>query len=1057
MYAATRALAIFLLIAGMAPLTPLFSAPAGALDWTGDQTVSDTQTYSGVTINLQGSLTISGTLTFTGVELVLQCPSNGSYTITVQSGGTFNVLAGSRISSSDPAYRFCFIVRSGGTLKMDQSALTGCGYAGGVQERRGLSIQSDSATVTGCNISGNCNGIQVTGQSSPTISGNDITGNDQSGVWMDTGCSPVISRNNITGNQRMVGSAGSASAGIYGLACSPTISLNYISYNLDLSVRSYGAGIRIGTAASAGAPVIKSNTISWHNDSSSWGVYVDNCNAYIYDNDIFSNSNGLFVGKGSSTVEHNEILYNVLQSNPANSYGVRDGGHSNYNQNWVNSSATGVWLADSSLSQFADCYFGSHSTAAVRGDATTVTFSSTFLNCTFENNGNDIKFDSAVSPSVGGTAFLVNSTHDPAKLVISDTDAYVKVSWNMRVRVTVETGGLPASGAKVKVFDKKGAEQYTYLADSGGYSSWMVLEQKTQSSRDNATRTPYNVTGDKGGLMNWTLVTLDSSRTVPVILDDTWPTVGVDDPANGTMVNRTYANITCTASAGATVYVNNVAAKPQGGGSWKAAVNLTKEGPNDFRIRANDGGRNEAWQNITLVRDVTAPLILIAAPADRALVNQTPVRFVGNVTETSGATSINGVPVAVNPDGSFAADVDLYEGDNTILIECRDSVWNAASLVRTVTLDSGAPELVVTDPDPTDITTNSSVLVIRGFTELNASLTMNGQFVRVNETEWNAIVGLAEGENIFVFTAKDKAGNSRTATVRAVRDTTPPPLFVVSPKDNSVTNSSSVEIRGVAEAGALVKVNGVPALLTGAEFKAVIKVTTQGRNTVRVEAWDTLYNRAEITMYIYLDTLAPDLKVTSPQNNILTNAKSIEIRGRTEVGAQLTINDRPVLPDGNGVFSTSMGLSEEGPNTFEVQSRDGAGNVALYVLTVIRDTELIRSVNTPRDGSKVNTATVLVIGATEANATVKVGDKYVTLRPDKTFIAEVPLTKGKNVITIVFTDKAGNTEAMTLNVTRTVPEPPAKGFIPGFGTAAAVAAAASAVVAVGAARRRKES
>jgi hypothetical protein len=253
-----------------------------------------------------------------------------------------------------------------------------------------------------------------------------------------------------------------------------------------------------------------------------------------------------------------------------------------------------------------------------------------------------------------------------------------------------------------------------------------------------------------------------------------------------------------------------------------------------------------------------------------------------------------------------------------------------------------------------------------------------------------------------------------------------------------------------------VKVNGVLAILTGAEFKATIKLDHQGRNTVRVEAFDTLYNRAEISFYINLDTAAPDLKVTSPQNNIVTSAKSIEIRGRTEFGAQLTINERPVLPDQNGIFSSSMGLADEGPNTFDIQSRDAAGNVAQYVLTVVRDTELVHSVSTPQDGAKLSSATVLVIGSTEANATVVVNSKTVTLRPDRTFISEVPLAKGKNVITVQFMDKAGNTATVTLNVTRTVPKPPEKGFIPGFSTAAALVAAASAIVAVGVLRRQRQ-
>ncbi len=1055
MYAATRALAIGLLIAGMVPFTPFLTSPAAALDWTGDQSITGVQAYAGDTISLTGNLDVSGTLSFTGVDLAVNCPANGSYTITVLTGGTFNVLQGSKIHSSNPGARFCFIVQSGATLQFDKSTLEDCGYAAGTQERRGLSLQSGAASVTDSVLTNNCNGVVVMGQSSPTIYRNNISSNDQSGVWVEDGCAPVIDRNLIFGNQRMVGSAGSASAGIYGQACSPVITNNTISRNLDLTSKACGTGIRLGTAAAVGYPVISRNDIVGHNDSSGYGVYIDNCDAYILLNNITNNGNGAWIGKGSSQVDGNRFQYNLFMTAPATGYSIRDGGHSTYSVNSVAYGAIGIYLGDNSLSQFSDCSVTYMAVSGVGGDTATVAFSSTFTNCTFSDNSADILFSSQTTPSTGGTAFLVNSTHDPAKLIITDTDAYVKVSWNMRARVTVETGATPASGAKVKVFDKKAAEQYTFLADGNGYTPWIVLEQKTQSFKDNATRTPYNVTGEKGGLLNWTSVNLDSSRTVAVILDDSWPTLAIDDPSNGTVVNRTYANITGRASPLATVFVNNVAAKPMGGGAWNAAVNLTREGPNEFRIRANDGGRNEVAQNITLLRDINAPTIIISTPADRALVNTTPLRLIGNVSETSGVTTINGIAAAVSPDGAFSVDVDLHEGDNSMLIECRDAVWNTASLLRTVTLDSLAPDLVVTEPESPSIVTNSTSTVIRGFTELNASMTMNGQFLKVNDTEFHAVVGLVEGDNVFVFVASDKAGNNKTATVRIMRDTTPPPLMIVSPKDNSVTNLSTLEIRGVAEEGALVKVNGVLATTFGAEYKASVKLDKQGRNTIRVEAWDMLANRAEVSIYVNLDTVPPELKVTAPLNNYLTNGKSVEIRGRTEKGAQLTINERPVLPDQNGVFAVSMGLSEEGPNLFDVQSRDPAGNVAQYALTVMRDTELVRSVTTPKEGTKQTSATILVIGVTEANATVSVNGKPVTLRPDRTFISEVTLTKGKNLITVVFTDKAGNSEAVTVNVTRTEVKPPEKGFIPGFTTVASLAAAASAIVAAGWTRRKR--
>jgi len=1056
MRAEARAAVLGLLISGLVPALTMLAAPAAALDWVGDQTIGGVQSYSGEVIVLTGNLVITGTLSFSGVDLTVACPANGSYTIEVRSGGRFNVQSGSKIHSLTPAYRFCFIVRSGGTLNFDQSTLRDCGYAAGTQERKGLALQSGAATVTASTVRDGCNGVVVMGQSSPTVSGSTITGNEQSGVWIESGSSPLVDGNVISGNQKAVGNAGSASAGVFGTACSPTVTYNIIRANQDLASRAYGTGIRITSPADTCYPVIQKNDISGHNDSSSWGLYLDNCDATVSGNNITQNSNGAYIGRGSSVVDDNRFDQNFAQTVPITGYSIRDGGHSYYNQNSIAHSAFGVYLADYSLSQFSDGGISYCDITGIGGDASTTAFSTTFTNFTLNNNAADVLFDSATTPSAGGTVFLVNTTHDPAKVIVTDTDAYVKVSWNMRVRVSVETGDVPSAQAKVKVFDRKGAEVFTYLTDAQGLTPWWVLEQKTQSHRDNITKTPYNVTGEKAPLANWTSVNLVSSRTVDLILDDTWPSVSVETPANGTVVNRTTANLTGTASPRSEVYVNNIAASMLGGGAWSATVNLLKEGPNPFRVRANDGGRNEAVQDLTLVRDTIAPVIRLSTPDDLLLTNRTPITFSGNISETGGETTINGEPVEVNTDGSFSVEVDLFEGENTLVLESRDAVFNTASVVRTLTLDSILPEVGVSDP-PTNLTiTNATIAVITGYIEFNASLTMNGQFVRVNESSWTVSVGLLEGENLFLFVARDKAGNERPVTIRIVRDTTPPTIFVVSPKDNSLQNTSKVEIRGIAEEGAIVKVNGELAQMAGADFKALVTLDKQGRNTVRIESWDMLNNRAEMMMYVNLDTERPALSVSSPLNNFLTKEKNVEIRGRTEKGLQLlTINERAVMVDGNGVFTTTVTLGQEGPNLFEILARDGAGNVAQLVLTILRDTELVHTVSAPKEGAVLKTATVLVIGTAEANGSVSVNGKPITLRPDKTFIAEVELVKGKNTITVLFADKAGNSALITVNVTRAVDKPPEKGFIPGFTTAAAFAAAASAVAAAGAARRRK--
>ena len=46
--------------------------------------------------------------------------------------------------------------------------------------------------------------------------------------------------------------------------------------------------------------------------------------------------------------------------------------------------------------------------------------------------------------------------------------------------------------------------------------------------------------------------------------------------------------------------------------------------------------------------------------------------------------TVNGAPASLTPDGAFAADVDLAEGENTLTVVARDRVGNERTETRTV-------------------------------------------------------------------------------------------------------------------------------------------------------------------------------------------------------------------------------------------------------------------------------------------------------------------------------------------------------------------------------------
>ncbi|NMB74299.1 MAG: hypothetical protein GYA21_04120 [Myxococcales bacterium] len=84
--------------------------------------------------------------------------------------------------------------------------------------------------------------------------------------------------------------------------------------------------------------------------------------------------------------------------------------------------------------------------------------------------------------------------------------------------------------------------------------------------------------------------------------------------------------------------------------------------------------------------------------------------------------------------------------------------------------------------------------------------------------------------------------------VYAVRDTTPPPLMVLSPADRSYFLDTEVKFRVRSEAGAVVRVNGAALAEAGAElFEGAVRLAF-GEREVIVEAEDGVGNRREVKL-----------------------------------------------------------------------------------------------------------------------------------------------------------------------------------------------------------------
>ncbi len=191
-----------------------------------------------------------------------------------------------------------------------------------------------------------------------------------------------------------------------------------------------------------------------------------------------------------------------------------------------------------------------------------------------------------------------------------------------------------------------------------------------------------------------------------------------------------------------------------------------------------------------------------------------------------------------------------------------------------------------------------------------------------------------------------------------------------------------------------------------------------GRHTLYFYAVDHQNNKEKPQSRQFLvDTKAPAITITSPQNGAVLNTKKCKIIGKTEAGAVLTINGQGVPVDANGNFTFDTTIN--GETTFKIIAEDTAGNKTAEKLKVSPDTTPPNlKVTAPFAFQELHAPNVTVRGQTEKDATVTVNGHKVTVNGENyTFSYILTLTKaGINSINVIATDLAGNTTKVSIPV-----------------------------------------
>ncbi len=157
-----------------------------------------------------------------------------------------------------------------------------------------------------------------------------------------------------------------------------------------------------------------------------------------------------------------------------------------------------------------------------------------------------------------------------------------------------------------------------------------------------------------------------------------------------------------------------------------------------------------------------------------------------------------------------------------------------------------------------------------------------------------------------------------------------PPRFSYVPE---ATNSAVIFLSGFSEKQSQVEIYLNEDLLAktvaneSGEFFIEKIPLVEGKNSLYAIAIDEAGNRGEPSEkeVIIYDNSPPELIIESPSNQTTVYESIIEIKGKTESEAKVTVNDHLVLTESDGSFSYKYELAA-GRNEINIIAKDPAGN-----------------------------------------------------------------------------------------------------------------------------------
>lgn len=458
---------------------------------------------------------------------------------------------------------------------------------------------------------------------------------------------------------------------------------------------------------------------------------------------------------------------------------------------------------------------------------------------------------------------------------------------------------------------------------------------------------------------------------------------------------------------------------------------VLSEGVNQFTAIASDaaGNQSEPGPALAIVLDTAPPVISMIAPEEGLFSNAPTLAVSGSVDELLSSLTVNGLAAVLNGQNFLLDSLALLEGNNTIVVTATDLAGNSASVTRSMTQDLTPPIISISTPSEGGVTRLAQIDISGAVDEPITALTLNGGMVGFSGQTFNlSSVPLVEGLNLLTLAATDRAGNLGSASVSVTSDSIPPEApHLIQPL--SPTNQALTLLAGTAEAGSSVVLSVqrpdgsqdlLASLSAGADgsFSLAGIPLSEGVSLFSATASDAAGNQSAIaTLEVELDSIAPVISVSSPENNSISDLLEIRVTGQVDENEAVLTIDGVSVPLTDGSFAHPLTL-QPGANRVILLATDLAGNVGTASLSIQADgtpPEVV--ISSPLNGQLINQSAAIISGSVnEDNVNLTLNAQAVTMT-GRNFNLPFTLNEGLNSLIVTATDQAGNIGSARVEVT----------------------------------------